>query len=282
MDTIFILYMTWNPSPEVFPWQLPLLGRPILWYGVLFALGFFFGYLVFLHMAGKLLKLSKRLASKLAEKVSFYVIIGAVAGARIGDVLFYQGPGVFVHDPLAVFRFWEGGLASHGAVVGILIALFILSRSKPAIPWQRYIDLLALPTLVAGACIRVGNFINQEIVGRVTGVPWAVIFLRPADGTLPLPRHPVQLYEAVGYLMVALFLWLLLPRLKKIGQLGGLFLTLCFSLRFFLEFFKQVQSELIPEGFPLTMGQLLSIPVVILGLFLLFQKSPRLPRVKRH
>lgn len=233
-------------------------------------------------MAKRLLKITKGVSSKLAERVSFYVIIGAVAGARIGDVLFYQGPSVFVHDPLVIFRFWEGGLASHGAVIGILVALFILSRSKPKISWQRYIDLLALPTLVAGACIRVGNFANQEILGRITEVPWAITFLRPADGSLPVPRHPVQIYEAIGYLILALILWRLLPRIKREGLLGGLFLTLCFSLRFFLEFFKQVESALIPENFPLTMGQLLSLPVVMLGLWLCFKKPERVARVKRH
>ena len=233
-------------------------------------------------MAKSFLKISKAAASKLAERVSFYVIIGAIAGARLGDVLFYQGPGVLIQDPMVVFRFWEGGLASHGAVVGILMGMILLSRMKKGVSWQRLIDLLAIPTLVAAGFIRVGNFINQEIVGRASEMPWAVIFLRPADGSAALPRHPVQLYEAIGYFSLALFLWILSPKLKREGMLGGLFLTLCFSLRFLLEFFKQVQSALIPERFPLTMGQLLSLPVVALGVWLLFHKGAGRAPVKRH
>lgn len=244
-----------------------MLGRPILWYGFFFALGFFLGYLIFKALLKKIYGYTEQEAKKIAEKTGFFVGIGAIAGARCLDVLFYQDPTTYVHDFLAIFRFWEGGLASHGGAIGILISLFFLRLSlKKIFSWKCFIDLLAIPALIAGACIRVGNFFNQEIVGIPTELPWGVLFAHPADGALAVPRHPVQLYEGIFYLLLALKLWRMPTSFQQEGKIAGLFFIYCFGFRFVIEFLKTNQSPLL-LNFPLDMGQLLSIPFILFGFF---------------
>src|SRR5262249_5807403 len=147
--------------------------------------------------------ISKKEVSKISERVSFYVILGTIVGARLGDVLFYQSPAAYVQDPLGILRFWEGGLASHGAIIGILLSLWIfcvrIRKSYQMLTWIAMLDLLCIPGLLAGGFIRIGNFINQEILGTETLLPWGVVFGHPADGRAIVPRHPVQLYEALFY-----------------------------------------------------------------------------------
>jgi phosphatidylglycerol:prolipoprotein diacylglycerol transferase len=259
----------WDPKPEIFSYNLPLLGRPLLWYGFLFAVGFFLGYYVLVFC---LKKRGQAKAKFYAEKLAFYLIIGMVLGARLGDLLFYQSWGSLTQDPGALFRFWEGGLASHGGAVGILVALWLFQRKYGLYSWLQWLDLIVIPAGLIGCFIRVGNFINQEILGKVTTVPWAVVFGHPMDGSAPLPRHPVQLYEALFYLGVFFLLLALFLRKKwKAGLLSGLFLTLVFTFRFIIEFWKEEQSEMISPHVALTMGQLLSLPLIGFGLWLLWK-----------
>lgn len=256
----------------MFHWNIPFLGRPILWYGVFFALGFVIGYYTLLSQLKHVEEKKVRERPKFwADKIVFYVVLGTVIGARLGDVLFYQGWDLLLKDPWSAVKFWEGGLASHGGVVGITIAIFLFSR-RYQLDWKRVLDWLALPAGIVGCCIRIGNFINQEILGTVTHVPWAVVFGHPADGRLLVPRHPVQLYEAGFYLVLFLVLWLTV-RKKRLpaGRLAGMVLTAVFAFRFLIEFFKEEQSAWF--AFPLHMGQLLSIPLLILGLFLLLRRN---------
>lgn len=263
-------YLYWDPSKAIIPWDLPLLNRPILWYGFLFAVGFLLAYslLLFLlrHERSKDVQAH---AKQIADHLTFYGIIGTIIGARLFDVLFYENWNAILRDPLSVFRVWEGGLASHGGVLGILIALVLFQKKHRFCSWLHLLDLLVLPSAVVAVFIRVGNFINQEIVGKATTVPWAVIFGHPADGSPAVPRHPVQLYEAVYYLAVFGVLWFLRKRWNswKEGSLAGLYLVLIFSFRFLVEFFKEEQSWWL-YGSPVTMGQLLSVPFIILGLYL--------------
>ncbi len=276
---ISIAFFLWDPPKEVFPWDVPLLGRPILWYGVLFALGFFLGYLVLCSLLKKIVN-SRKLANQIAEQFLLFIGLGAIIGARLGDVFFYQDPHHWLAHPQEIFYIWEGGLASHGGAAGIAIAIILLARhlkKKFKIPFTflTILDFAVIPAALGSACIRIGNFINQEILGTISDLPWSIIFLHPANGGPIIPRHPVQLYESLAYLVTfSVLFWLFKTKtyFQTEGKISGLFLTLVFGFRFFLEFFKEEQSALIGAHFPLTMGQLLSIPFFIWGIYLLLRK----------
>ncbi len=271
--------LKWDPSPELTHFNIPLLGRPILWYGFLFAVGFFCGYLILIYLLKRDKNLEIRKQAKfLVEKLSLYVIVGVVIGAKLGDLIFYQDWSYFKTDPLSFFKVWERGLASHGGVVGILIAVFLFikkyQKKIPALSWKRVLDWMSVPAGLVGACIRVGNFINQEILGTPTNVPWAVSFGHPIDGSGTFPRHPVQLYEAFFYLCLFGICFFIYRKKKwREGQMAGFFLLTVFAFRFFIEFFKEKQSYWISAQSCLDMGQLLSVPFVILGIYLLFSSS---------
>lgn len=229
----------------------------------------------------------KKRAMNLTESVTLYVVIGAVVGARLGDVLFYQNWSDILHHPLSIFKIWEGGLASHGAAIGILVALGLLAKKK-RMPFLVLLDLLVIPTALAGVLIRLGNFLNQEILGVPTTLPWGVIFGHPIGvpaGENPLlPRHPVQLYEAFWYGLVFVFLlrcFRLDPELKRAGRITGFFLVLVFGFRLCIEFLKEEQSRLLEGDSFLTMGQWLSIPIIAFGLYLLFRARKSLYNLKK-
>ncbi len=258
----------------MFNFRIPLLDRPILWYGFFFAFGFFIGYLLLTYLLRRY-ESSRKRRIKFAEQITFYTIIGAVIGARLGDVLFYQSWSEIIKDPLSIFAVWQGGLASHGGAVGILIALWILAKKRKIAFWT-VVDFVVIPTAIAGVFIRIGNFFNQEILGVPTTVPWAIIFLHPADGGPIAPRHPAQLYEAIAYLCVFAILFIYWHRsrpFQKSGKLTGLFLVLVFSFRFLIEFVKVEQSVHLSASSLLTMGQCLSIPFIALGLWLFSRRK---------
>jgi len=273
----------------MFSFYLPFLNRPILWYGFFFALGFFLGYLCLTFLLRRYFLLLmqfrkenvevsslKQQTKKVAEQMTFYVIIGAIIGSRLGDVLFYQNWSEIVHDPFSILAVWQGGLASHGGAIGILLALGIFAKKRKVEFWLP-VDFTMIPTAIAAVCIRIGNFFNQEILGTPTGLPWGILFLHPADRGPVVPRHPAQLYEAVAYLCVfaiLLFYWRRRLPFQRSGKLTGLFLVMVFTLRFFIELIKVEQSVHLSEGSFLTMGQWLSIPFILLGSWLLFRKKP--------
>ncbi len=198
----------------------------------------------------------------------WYMIIGTVVGARLGHCLFYN-PEFYLSHPLEILMIWHGGLASHGAAIGILIAIYLYSKKKADQPFLWVIDRVVITVALAGFFIRTGNLFNSEIIGRQTDVPWAFIFERVDN----IPRHPTQIYEATAYLLI--FLWLFTLYQKhgsklKDGFLFGLFLILVFTFRFFVEFFKEYQ-EAWEKGMALDMGQILSIPLIIAGLVILYK-----------
>jgi prolipoprotein diacylglyceryl transferase len=267
----------WDPSPEMFPWPLPILGRPLLWYGFFFALGFFLAYLLFLRAVRR----AKICADprKTVDAILTYAILGVVVGARLGDVLFYGRWDSYLRDPLSILRVWEGGLASHGGVLGVLIALFLYCRfhrkSEPKMTFLRLLDLVLVPAGVLAGCIRIGNFVNQEILGTPTDLPWGVVFGHPMPPLSMVARHPVQIYEALVYFSLALLFAILSKkwRARRDGQLTGLFLVLLFSFRIFVEFFKEELSPLLQGvSSPVDMGQILSVPLIALGGYLLWRK----------
>ncbi|MEX0961651.1 MAG: prolipoprotein diacylglyceryl transferase [Simkaniaceae bacterium] len=213
----------------------------------------------------------KKRSHQILESLTNHIVIATVAGARLGHILFYENISEFLIDPLRILKIREGGLASHGAAIAILISLFFLSfrlkKRGESFSFLQLLDLVVIPTALAGGFIRLGNFINQEIIGRISTVPWAVVFQNPASGGAIAPRHPVQLYEAGFYFFC--FLILITFARKGKGFASGLFLTLVFSFRFFIEFFKEPQSALIGVDASFLMGQYLSLPFAFTGLYLL-------------
>jgi len=268
----------WDPKPEIF--SLPIVHWPILWYGVLFALGFVVGFPIFVGILTRYFgKEETKKAYLITDRLTIYMVIATVVGARLGHFLFYEKPSTYLSKPWEILRIWEGGLASHGAAIAIILALILFSyRIRPIAPsltWVRLLDFVSIPTAFAGACIRLGNFINQEILGTPTDLPWGVVFGHPADRSAPMARHPVQLYEAIFYLAVFFLLWGLSFKpsfLKARGKLIGLFLILVFGFRFFIEFLKTEQSHLLSFSSSLTMGQILSLPAIAAGLLFYFWK----------
>ncbi len=225
----------------------------------------------------------KKRVFAIAEKLFISMMLATIIGARLGHLVFYEHFSFYIHHPLLIFKTWEGGLASHGAALAILIALFsfcrwMKRRFSYSIDWRSLLDLMAIPTAFAAMCIRLGNFFNQEILGKSSSLPWAVVFGHPMDGGAPIARHPAQLYESIFYFFIFLFLTFLSrnPRfLLKKGKLIGLFLTCVFSFRFLIEFLKEEQSLLLKETSFLEMGQYLSLPFIILGLFLFFSRDSK-------
>lgn len=222
----------------------------------------------------------KQKAFFVADKVTFYVVIATIIGARLGHLIFYEDFSYYITHPIEIIKFWDGGisgLASHGAAIGITIALFVLSiRLKvfPKLHFLTLLDLISVPTCFVGGCIRIGNFFNQEILGKVTNLWWGVQFGDPIDGKLGLIRHPVQIYEALFYfLLFGVFQFLSYkPKIYlNRGKLFSLFLISIFSFRFLIEFLKENQS--IIDGSFLNMGQYLSIPFIILGIILFLSKK---------
>lgn len=218
---------------------------------------------------------ARKLSTIFTDRLTWFVVIGTIVGARLGHVFFYDWP-YYSEHPLEIVMIRKGGLASHGGTVGVCIGLYLFMlwnrKEFPDISLLRLIDTIAVPTAFTVCCIRIGNFFNQEILGINSSLPWAVVFGHSADGTPPSPRHPVQLYEAAAYLSTFFLLYALWKRYGidlKGGVLSGLFFIFVFGSRFFIDFLKMPQSMIIDEHF-LQMGQYLSIPFVIVGFALLF------------
>lgn len=255
---MLVNYITWNVNPEIFH----IRDLSVRWYGVLFALGFYLGYLIMVRFFKK-----ENVPVKVLDKLTTYMIIGTIIGARLGHCLFYE-PAYYLGHPLAILKIWEGGLASHGAAIGIILAIYLFSR-RSSVTFLWTIDRIVIVVALAGMLIRLGNLMNSEIFGKPTDLPWAFVFIRDN----PIPRHPSQIYEAVAYLMIFLYLLWYYYRHDghpKSGFLFGMFLILIFTSRFFIEFLKepQVASE---SHYLLNLGQSLSIPFVLLGLSLVWR-----------
>jgi prolipoprotein diacylglyceryl transferase len=193
--------------------------------------------------------------------------LGTVIGARLGHCLFYE-PEYYLSNPIEILKIWRGGLASHGAALGILLALYLWTRKfKKKFVW--ILDRIVIVVALGGAFIRLGNLMNSEIYGVETSLPWGFIFIRNLE---MVPKHPTQIYEALTYFLIfALLIWIYFRSDGKPrkGMLFSLFLILVFGMRFLIEFIKEDQVDF-EQGMALNMGQWLSIPFVLLGSGLLF------------
>jgi len=247
-------YFVWNIDPIA----ISVGFAKIRWYGLMFASAFISSYLLMTWIYKREGKNDKDIDDLLT-----YTAVGIIVGARLGHCLFYD-PGFYLSHPLKILAIWEGGLASHGAILGILVALYFFQRRvEESYVW--FIDRVSIVSALGASFIRTGNFFNSEIVGGPATVPWAVVFQRVDL----LPRHPVQLYEAISYAVIFLLLLVMyktIDTIKKPSIIFSTFLVTVFTARFFLEFVKTKQASYDNE-FWMTTGQMLSIPFVIAGLF---------------
>ncbi|MDR1897638.1 MAG: prolipoprotein diacylglyceryl transferase [Prevotellaceae bacterium] len=257
-----LLSVTWDASPYIF-WGLR-------WYALMFLISFALGLWIYKNMI-----LREHRPISLFDNVWMPVFIATIAGARLGHCLFYD-PGYFLAHPLEIilpvrfspFEFvGYQGLASHGAAVGILLGLYYYSR-KNKVPYLWTLDRVVITIALAGFFIRMGNLMNSEVYGHETNLPWGFIFVRRGE---TLPKHPTQIYEALCYLLIFIFLYMLYLKKRppfRDGVIFSLFLILLFGARFCIEFVKEVQEDF-EKNMILDMGQILSIPLILAGVILL-------------
>jgi len=249
--------------PDFDPVAFSLGPLHIRWYGLMYLLGFLAGWALGRYRAKR--PHSGWTAVQVDDLV-FYIALGVILGGRIGYLLFYSSGG-FLHDPLLLFRVWEGGMSFHGGFLGVLLAMALFAR-KYQRPFWVTVDFIA-PLIAPGILFgRIGNFINGELWGRVTDLPWGMIFSQTGD---QLPRHPSQLYQA-ALEGAALFLivWLFSAKPRPTMAVSGVFALSYGVFRFLVEFVRQPDPQLGYLAFGwLTMGQVLSLPLVIVGVILL-------------
>lgn len=256
-------YITWTANPDIIDSFVT-----VRWYGVMFAVGFYLGY----NIEWKIFKHEGAPESWLGSLL-MWTIAGTIVGARLGHVFFYEWD-VYSQDPIRILYIWEGGLASHGGTIGVITGVFMFSifTTKRTPLWT--FDRLVIPIALVGGLIRIGNLMNHEIYGHVTDVPWAFRFITNIHawqhGAAPVfsqPSHPTQIYEALCYFaLFALLMWMYWKKNAECrpGLISGVFFTGIFLPRFLIEFVKndQVAWE---ADMTLNMGQLLSIPFILLG-----------------
>lgn len=257
--------IVWDVDPEIFR-----VGPvAIRYYSLGFVLAFILGEkYVFSITSKKYNWSSKEMSSYLT-----YLIGGTFIGARLGHVLFYQ-PEYYLSNPLEIVQVWKGGLASHGGYIGVLIAVWLYIKKFKNITYLQSMDIVVAPCLFAGSLIRLGNLMNSEIIGHKTDVAWAFIFKRVDL----IPRHPSQIYEFLGYFSISVFLWFLYKKYGdtwKSGRILGFAMWVSFLFRAFVETFKENQV-MFENDMAFNMGQLLSIPFIIVGLIMAFDIGKKL------
>lgn len=266
----------WDVDPALFSF----LGREVRWYGLLFGLGLFFlGPWIEARIWKK-----EQLPQNWYDKLFWYVVLGTVLGARLGHCFFYE-PLYYLANPVEIFKVWEGGLASHGGTLGIIIAIWIYSRKVSHKPMIWTLDRLAVPVGLVAALIRIGNLMNSEIFGRPTTLPWGFQFMRSPEYlslNTSLGCHPTAIYEALAYLVVfGVCMWLYWKKdaaRHRPGLIVGFFLFGTFIARLIIESVKLVQEPWetdMVQAIGLNQGQLLSIPFIAAGLYLIIRALRR-------
>ncbi len=253
-------HIVWSVDPVL----LSLGGFKIYWYGALFATAILTGFSVM----NKIYKYENKDVAEL-ETLQLYMVIGIVIGARLGHCLFYD-PSYYLSNPLKILAVWEGGLASHGGGLGAILATLIYAR-KFKLDFLYLLDRLAIPTALFAFFVRMGNLMNSEIVGDASDVPWAIVFTK-IDA---LPRHPTQVYEAISYLVIFVLLaciYRYTSKAKQSGFIFGVFLLSVFSARILIEFVKVPQAAYEHISF-LSTGQILSIPFLLIGVWLILRSK---------
>ncbi|WP_299604261.1 prolipoprotein diacylglyceryl transferase [uncultured Tateyamaria sp.] len=283
-------------SPEIFSISLFGMELALRWYALAYIVGIIIGWRLVV-MALKAPRLwpnqTPPLSPGQTEDMLTWIILGVLLGGRIGYVLFYQ-PGTYLSDPLSIIAIWEGGMSFHGGMLGVILAFWLYTR-RHKLPLLTTADAVAIGTPPGLLLGRMANFINAELWGRPTELPWGVVFPGQAAQYCPdivgaCARHPSQLYEAFleGFVLLVVLLWMAWRRdgFKKPGLLTGVFLAGYGISRFLVEFVRQPDAQFISEGNPLglawhiggyglTMGQILSLPMILLGLWLITRARRR-------
>lgn len=278
---MFLNFITWDPSPEMF--TIPGIDWPVRWYGLLWATALLASHFVM----NRIYKAEGR-TNKQLDTLTLYVILGTIIGARLGHCLFY-GPlfditmpdgrieeGYLSH-PLNMLKVYEGGLASHGGAIGILIGTWLYCRREKESIWWIF-DRLMVVVPLASMLIRLGNLMNSEIIGKKTDMAFAFIFVQYDND----PRHPAQLYEAICYFFLFIVMYWLWKNKREVlgkGFMFGLLLTCMFIIRFLIEFIKENQVAF-EDNLVLNNGQSLSIPFILGGIYLMWRSKKHLPSLE--
>ena len=268
-----ILAINWNVDPELFR----IGSFAVRWYGLLFVSGFVLGYWMFTKFFER-----ENVDKGILDPLLYTLLLGTLVGARLGHCIFYQPDYYFGSWDgfLEIFQVWKGGLASHGGTIVLFFCMMWFARKygpKNNFDFVWILDHLCIAVAFAATFIRLGNLFNSEIYGDVTSLPWGFVFERRGEVE---PKHPTQLYEALSYLLLGIFLlWLYVKKLDKVyrGTFIGIFFIVCFGMRLIIEFIKEPQVEF-EETMLLDMGQILSIPFIILGIgFLVYAWKKKQP-----
>ena len=261
-----LLYIVWDFDPVMFS----IGGFELRYYGLMWAVTFLLGERFFSGFAKR-----EGFGREIIDTGFIWIVLGAVLGARIGHCLFYEFP-YYITKPWAIItEFRNGGMASHGSALGMLFGMWVTAR-KHKMPYVWWLDRIMIPVAIGGALVRLGNLFNSEIVGRITDLPWGFKFVRLYPN-LPIEsipaQHPAQLYEAICYVVTfAILLWMYFKRnegQKHPGLMFGIGVLGIFLTRPFVELVK-VNQEAFEEGMLLNMGQLLSIPFIILAVYMIW------------
>lgn len=257
------LVVTWDFDP-VF---LSIGGVDIAYYGLLWVLAFVLGSYIFRKIVKR-----EGLDTDMVDSAFMYLLIATIIGARLGHCLFYE-PATYLANPWQILNLRQGGLASHGAAIGMVVGIILYAR-KWKIPSIWMFDRVGIVIAIGGALIRMGNLLNSEIYGTETDLPWGFIFVRAQE---TMPMHPTQIYEALAYTLIFFILMHIYWRTKlsdKRGFMFGVFLVLLFGVRFLIESIKQVQVDW-EAALPLNMGQMLSIPFIVAGVWFILRAFNR-------
>jgi len=251
--------ITWEISPTLFT----IGSVEIRWYGLLFSIAFYSSYALMKYMFKK-----ENIPTDKLDTFSIYLILGTVIGARLGHCFFYE-PQYYFHNPLEIIAVWKGGLASHGGMIGIIVATWLFTLKYKEYSLLNTLDKLSVIAASSAVLIRIGNLFNSEIYGKPTGSDYGVIFKSVDE----LPRHPTQVYEAIAYFVIFVLLFTLTRNkvFAKNGKYLGLFLVLTFSSRFFIEYFK-VNQSFFENSMVLNMGQILSVIPILVGCYFIVRK----------
>ena len=274
-------FVTWTANPNLFEGFVT-----VRWYGLMFAIGFLVGY----EIVYRIFK-HEGAPEKWLGSLFIYVVVATILGARLGHVFFYDWAYYSQHLG-EILKVWEGGLASHGGTAGILLAIWIFSRAVTKRPMLWTLDRLVVPVGFVAALIRFGNLMNHEIYGSATTLPWGFKFvdnihqwMHGAEPIFTAPSHPTQIYEALCYLItfgVCMYMYWRRNAQEREGLIFGVFMLGIFVPRFFIEFIKNVQEPweiAMRQSIGLDQGQLLSIPFIVLGTWLIIRamRRPRVP-----
>ena len=262
-------YIVWDVNPVLIDSFVQ-----IRYYSLMFAIGFWLGF----NIVAKVFKHDGAPENWLVSLL-IWVVCATIIGARLGHVFFYEWD-YYSQHPEHIWRTWEGGLASHGGSIAIIIAVFLYSKFTTKLSPLWTFDRLVIPIALVGALIRIGNLMNSEIYGGPTDLPWGFIFVRGNEWP-GVPVHPTQIYEALCYLaLFGVLMWMFWKKhaQRRPGLIFGVFLTWLFGARFLIEFVKndQVARE---ATMTLNLGQQLSIPFIIIGIGLIIwaMKHPKVP-----